>query len=136
MKLQSASKKEIKRVAAGAGICLVGMWGIFFALSCVHVAAFGLPVILGGLLGTGVAILNFIALCLTIQTAAGTENEKQRQAKLQLSYNARLIFQGVWVVAAFLIPWLNVAASAVPLMFPSLVILVIRNRDKKNGNEG
>lgn len=121
-KLHAASKREIRRVAVGSLICLGVMWAAFYLLAAVGVGRFDYRVILGGLLGALVAILNFIALCLTIQSAAQTPDEKRRQAKLQLSYNGRLILQGTWVVAAYMMPWANVVAGAVPLLFPSLIL--------------
>lgn len=128
MKLHAASKKEIKRMALGTLICLGGMLAVFFILSLFSLARFDYRVVLGGVIGTGVAVGNFAAMCVTIQNAAQTGDKKQMQAKLQLSYNGRLIIQAAWVVAAFLIPWVNVVAAALPLLFPSLVILFLRGR--------
>lgn len=121
MKLQRASQRELKRITVGSLICLGLMLGAFWTLGKLNHR-----VVIGGLLGTGVALCNFAALCLTIQYAALIENAKQRQARLQLSYNARLIAQAAWVVAAFLLPWLQPVAAAIPLLFPAAVIFVLR----------
>ena len=52
------------------------------------------------------------------------------KARFQLSYHARLIFQAAWVVAAFLLPWFQAVAAALPLLFPTLVILWLNKRGK------
>lgn len=130
MKLQPASKREIKRISLGSLICLGVMLAAFYGLSLFGVGTFGYTVLLGGVLGTLVAVLNFTALCLTIQSAAGIEDKKQMKARIQVSYNARLFFQAAWVVAAFLIPAFHVVAAAVPLLFPSVVIFFLQSRGR------
>lgn len=124
MKLHSASRKELRRVAVGSFACLAAMLGVYFALG-----RLGYRVILSGILGTGVAIGNFAALCLTIQAAARVEDPKNRKARLQLSYHGRLLFQAAWMLTAFSVTWLATVAAAVPLLFPSAVILVLRGKE-------
>ena len=75
---------------------------------------------LGGTGGTLVAILNFVILCLTIQKVAGMENGKPLKARVQLSYNLRMLIQAVWVVACFLIPGIHFIAGAAPVLFPNV----------------
>lgn len=133
MKLHAASKQEIKRVGIGSMLCLAAMLGIFFLLSQMGFAQFDYTVLLGGILGTLAAIANFAALCITIQNAAQIEDKKRMQTRLQLSYNGRLILQGAWVLAAIVIPWVNVVAAAVPLLFPSLVIFFLRFKGSYRG---
>lgn len=130
MKLQSASKKEIGRIASGSAICLVIMIAVFFALSCFGIGTFGYTVILGGVVGTLVAILNFTLLCLTIQKVAGMENGKPMKARVQLSYNLRLAMQAAWVVIAFIVPVFHALASAIPLLFPTVVLYYLKSRGK------
>lgn len=130
MKLQKASVREIKRVAIGSGICLLLMFAVFFVLSLVNVVAFDYRILLGGIVGTAIAIGNFTLLCITIQKAAETEDKKLMKAKFQMSYNGRLIAQAAWVVAAFLLPVFNVFAAAIPLLFPTLIIFFLQSRGK------
>jgi dipeptide/tripeptide permease len=80
--------------------------------------------------GTLLAVVNFALLCLTIQKAAETEDKKQMKAKFQLSYNARLIAQALWVLAAFLLPCFQTVAAALPLLFPTLVIFFLNKQGK------
>ncbi len=130
MKLQNASRKEILRISIGAAVCFVLMEAAFFALSLLRVGKFDYTVVLGGVIGTLLAIANFTVLCLTIQNAAQTADKKQMKAHFQLSYNIRLMIQAGWVVAAFLLPWFNAIAAALPLLFPTVVIYFLQSRGK------
>lgn len=130
MKLQPASKKEIGRIALGSLVCLALMVGVFFGLSLLGVGTFDYTVILGGVVGSGVAVLNFALLCLTVQKVAGMENGKPLKARVQLSYHLRLIFQAVWIVVAFLVPAFHVLAAAIPLLFPTLVLYTLQIQGK------
>jgi len=128
MKLQSASRKEIRRIAIGSFIGLGLMIAVFFVLSLLGIGKMDYRIFLSGIVGTVVAVLNFTVLCLTIQKAAQIEDQKQMKARFQLSYNARLILQAAWVVVAFLLPCFHVIAAAVPLLFPTLTIYYLQFR--------
>lgn len=130
MKFQSASKKEIKRISFGSGICLALMLGGFFLLSQLGIGSFDYRVLLSGAVGTAVAVGNFALLCITIQNAAGADNQKQMKARFQLSYNARLIAQAAWVLAAFMLPCFHVLAAAIPLLFPTVIIYFLQMNGK------
>lgn len=128
MQLHRVSKKEIKRVGIGSGICLGILLGVFFLLSLAGIVRFDHTVILGGVLGTLVAVVNFAALCVTIQKAAQMEEPNSRKTQIRLSYNGRLLLQGAWVIIAISLPWVNGIAGTVPLLFPSWVIFFLRNK--------
>ena len=130
MKLQSASKIEIKRIAVGTGICDLILLAVFFVLSLEGIVRFDYTVFLGALGGSVVAVLNFTVMCLTIQKAVDIEEKKQMKAFIQGSYNGRLLLQAGWIVAAFLIPHLQVVAAAVPLLFPNLIIFYLQSKGK------
>ena len=126
MKLQPASKKQLARIAAGSGVCAVIEIAAFVVLHFCGVGRFSYRIILGTLGGTLIAILTFALMCLMVQTAAATKDQKLLQAKVQASYNLRLFIQAAWVVAAFFIPFFNVVAAAIPLLFPSVVIYFLQ----------
>ena len=130
LKLQAASKKEILRIAIGTAVCTAVMFVVFFVLSLFDICTFDYQVILGGLGGGLVAVINFAALCLTVQSAAQMDEKKQMKAKIQVSYNLRLFLQAAWIVAAFLLPWFHVVAAALPLLFPTVVIYFLQARGK------
>ena len=131
MKLQSASRKEIKRIAVGTLVCDGIMVAGLFLLSQFGIGSFELSrILLGAACGSVVAIVNFTILCITIQNAVEIENKRKMQAKFQLSYNIRMVIQALWVVAAFLIPQIHFVAGAVPVLFPNVVLLWLQTKGK------
>ena len=131
MKLQEASRKELKRIACGVGVCDGIMVVALFALSLVGVGTFSLGrILLGAAIGSVIAIGNFALLCLTVQNAAETEDKKLMKKKFQLSYNVRLAVQAIWIVGSYLLPWVHFVAGALPTIFPNVVIYYLQARGK------
>ena len=131
MKLQSASRKELSRIALGTLVCDVIMIAALFVLSLVGVGTFSLGrFLLGAVCGSVVAIVNFAILCLTVQSAVEIENKKKMKARFQFSYNLRLILQAVWVVLCFVIKPIHFVAGAAPILFPNVVILYLQSKNK------
>lgn len=126
MKLQPASRKEVSRMAKGCGICAVMEISGFVVLSLCGIGQFSYRMVLGTIGGTAVAIGNFTMMCLMVQNATGIQDQKLLRAKVQGSYNLRLLVQAAWIVAAFLIPQINIIAAAVPLLFPTAVIYFLQ----------
>lgn len=130
MNLQYASKKEIKRIAGGTGICDLFFLAVLYVLSLEGILPFNYTVMLGILGGSLVAISNFTIMCLTIQKAVGIPEQKQMKAFIQGSYNGRLLLQAAWIAVAFLVPHFNVIASAIPLLFPNVAIFYLQSKGK------
>ena len=131
MKLQSASRKEIKRIAVGTLICDGIMIAGLFLMSQFDIGTFDLKrILLGAACGSVVAVFNFTLLCLTVQSAVEIENKRKIKARFQLSYNIRLFIQALWVVAAFLIPQIHFIAGAAPVLFPNVVLIWLQTRNK------
>ena len=131
MKLQSASKKELLRISAGTGVLDVLLVAGLFLLSQFDIGTFHLgKILLSALIGSGIAILNFTIMCLTIQSAVGMQDMKKMKAKFQLSYNGRMVLQAAWVVAAFLLPQFHFVAAAAPVFFPKVTILYLQAKGK------
>ena len=130
MILQPASRKELKRIAVGSVICAVLEIALFWFLSVFGIGRFSYRIVTGTVGGTLMGILNFALMCLMIQNATGIADEKLMKAKVRGSYNLRKIIQILWVVAAFLIPGINVLAAAIPLFFPNVVIYYLQFRGK------
>ena len=125
MKLQEASKKELRRISIGTLILSAALVVALWALSLVGVGIFGIWDFLSVVFGTVTAIGNFYILCLTIQKAVEIQDQKQMKMKFQVSYNARMLIQGIWVIVALLVPQLDVVAGAVPLLFPHFIIITM-----------
>ena len=131
MKLQPASRREIKRIAIGTVILDVLMIAAFALLGLLGILKFQpLSVILAASIGSLLAIGSFTLLCITVQQAVEIEDRKKMQAKFQLSYNIRMVVQAGWVVICFFVPWLNIFAGALPLAFPKAIILYLNGKGK------
>lgn len=128
MKLQAASKKEVFRIAVGVLACDCVMIAALFLLSLVGVGTFDFAkILIGALCGSVIAVINFIILCLTIQSSLEITNKKKMKARFQFSYNARMIIQAVWIVATFLFrEKIHFVAAAAPVLFPHVVILFLQ----------
>ena len=130
MKLQPASKKEIRRITAGILVCDVLMIAGLLLLSFVGVGTFSYRVFIGALGGSLIAILNFTILCITIQQATEIDDKKRMKAFVQGSYNGRLLLQAGWVVICFAVSHIHLIAGAVPLLFPHAVIFYLNSKGK------
>ena len=131
MKLQSASLKEIRRIALGTLACDGIMIAGLFLLSQFDMGKFDPPrILLGAACGSIIAVLNFTILCLTVQMAAEMTNQRKMKARFQLSYNLRLVLQAGWVVACFTIPQIHFVAGAAPILFPNVIIIYLQSKNK------
>jgi len=122
--LQPAVKKETKRIAGitfGGVILMWAAFGIFHLLTPKSVP-FDYTVILGGLAGGGIAVLNFFLMGLTVQKIASTSDEDAARMKMKASYSQRLMLQILWIIVAIAAPCFQFVAGIAPLLFPSLGI--------------
>ena len=130
MKLQDASKKEIKRIALGTLLWDLILIAGLFLLSLEGIGTFDYKVFTGVAGGSAVAVLNFTVMCLTVQKAVDIAEKKQMKAFIQGSYNGRLLLQAGWIVVAFMVPHIQVVAAAIPLLFPNLTIIYLQTKGK------
>ena len=131
MKLQPASKQEVKRIAIGTLAFDVILIGALFLLSQFGIGTFSYRVFTGVAGGTVVAILNFAIMCLTIQKATNlTDDQKTMKAFIQGSYNGRLLLQAGWIVVAMVVSHIHVIAAAAPLLFPTMTIFYLQSKGK------
>ena len=130
MKLQKASVYEIKRMAKGSLLLGIAQLAVFFVLWLLKVIDRFYPAVLGTVGGIVITILSFTILCLAIQRAANTQDQKVMKGRMQISYNIRLLVQAGWVVAAFFVPFINVIAAGAPLLYPTVIILILQRMGK------
>ena len=130
MKLQSASRREVKRIACGTTVGGAALVAAMFLLSLMGIGRFDYTVFTGAIGGCIVAVVNFTMMCITIQRAVNIGEQKAMKSFVQGSYNGRLLLQAGWIVAAYLMPWTNVFAAAIPLLFPNLMIFYLQARGK------
>ena len=134
MKLQDASRKEVTRISKGVLVCDGVMIAGLFLLSQFGIGRFEiLKVLLGTVVGSVISIVNFIILCLTIQSSLEIENKRKMKARFQTSYNIRLAVQAAWIVAAFLLrDKVHFIAAAAPVFFPNLWLIYLQFTGRLN----
>lgn len=119
MILQSASRKEVTRIAIGSGICACVQVLVFWLLSLLGIGTFSYRILTGTVGGTLMAILCFALMCITLQKAtANASDEKLVKTRVRNGYNLRKLLQILWVIAAFLIPGVNVLSAHDPAFLP------------------
>ena len=124
--VQPAVNKETKRIALYTGIGVVLMWAVFLILhfAMPEKVPFDYTVILGGIGGGLVAVLNFFLMGLTVQKVASLEDAKAAQGRMRASYSQRMMLQLLWCVASIAAPCFQFVAGLLPLLFPSMGIKI------------
>ena len=130
MELQPAVKKETGTIALGTGIGVLIMFVIFFVLHMVlpkdlpfgYSVPFDYKVILGGIGGFIVAVVNFLWMAITVQKVTSMEDEKLARQVMGASYRNRILMHILWGILVFVLPVFNAAAGIVPLIIPSWYI--------------
>lgn len=149
MKIEPAVRKETQRVAAGTLILTALMIAVFLILR-----KFDHTVLLGALLGCATAVGNFFLMALTVQHLTngmpalprretpeegeqdGEEapepplSDEARQAgrRMQLSFLLRMLLIGGVAALAVSLPVFHPVASLLPLLFPNLIIALLKNQ--------
>lgn len=111
---------ETAIVAAGVAIGVAAMLAIFALLGLWSTA-----VLLGGVIGGLLAVLNFFVMAICVSLAADRaeqQNVKGGQALLQASYIGRMAVLALVLFACARSGLCNVVALAVPLIFPRIAI--------------
>ena len=123
-KIQPAVKKETKRIAIFTAAGVVIMWVVFGVLHQIspETIPFDYRIFLSGVLGGGVAVLNFFLMGVTVQKVASEKTEDVARMRLKSSYTQRMLLQILWVIAAVAAPCFQFAAGIAPLLFPSFGI--------------
>ena len=124
--IQPAVQKETKKIAISTQIGVLLMWIVFFVLHMIIPAKvpFDYTVILGGIGGGFIAVLNFFLMGLTIQNVASTTDEELARKKMKASYSQRMMMQMIWGIIAVAAPCFNYVAGLLPLLFPSIGIKI------------
>ena len=119
MKISPAIKKETGHIALGVLIGDVVMLAVFLLLKRMDYT-----VILGALLGSAAAVLNFLFMCLGCQKAV---NDPDRaQLIIKQSYSRRMLGMVVVMIIGFSAPCFHVVAVVLPFLMPSITIKVMQ----------
>lgn len=114
--------KETAVVAIGQVICVAAMIGIFTLLG-----NFDRSVLLGGIFGGLLAVLNFFFMAVGATLAADkaeNQNVKGGQATIQLSYIVRMVLLFVILFALVKSGLCNVIAVVLPLAFTRPILSI------------
>lgn len=122
--LQPAVKKETKRVAMYTIVGVIIMWAAFLILHLIFPGKvpFDYTVILGGIGGGFVAIMNFLLMGITVQKVAADPDEEHARLTMRNSYARRNMLQLFWGMLAILVPAFQFVAGILPLLFPGFGI--------------
>lgn len=132
--IQPTVKKETKKVAVMTVVGIVIMWAAFGIL---HMAMpekipFDYTVILGGIGGGLIAVLNFFLMGIAVQKVVAAEDEDTARMKMKASYSQRMMLQVFWVIAAIVFPCFQFVAGILPLLFPGTGIKIMGILGKKS----
>ena len=118
--VQPAVKKETKRVVmiTGAGLILMRILFAILHFTMPDKVPFDYTVILGGIGGGVIAVLNFFLMGLAVQKAASATDEGTARMKLKASYSQRFMMMILWVIVAIVAPCFQFVAGIAPLLFP------------------
>ena len=121
--VQPAVKMETKRVVMITGAGLILMWILFAILhfTMPDKVQFDYTVILGGIGGGVIAVLNFFFMGLTVQAAVNKE-QKQAMNMMKLSQSGRMLFLFAIAAVGILLPCFNIWTTILPLFFPRIAI--------------
>ena len=132
MKVDKIIKKETLNIAIGMLVCIAITQIIF--LIC---GKYNLAVLLGSLYGSGIALLNFFLMGLTIQSITKLEDKNMAKKKMQLSYSLRqlglmlLVGAGMYISVQYeVFNWLSILIA---IIYPRLII-AFRGFIKKEWN--
>lgn len=119
-KIDPVVKRETLRIALGTIILSAVMELVFVLLG-----KWSIEVLLGNLLGAFTAVFNFFLICLTVTGCVSMPKEKAVLRIRASQYGRLLLIAGIAAIGA-LAPCFNLIAVLVPLLFPSIIIVLLR----------
>ena len=81
-------------------------------------------VLLGNLLSGIMSVVNFLLLCLTVQKAVNSGDEKYAKTLMKSSQALRLLMMGVVVGIGAIFDCFNLWATIIPVFFPRLALII------------
>lgn len=130
-KVDSTVRRETLYIASWAVILSVIMQAVFLIIG-----KWDYAVLLGNLLGGGLAVLNFFLLGITVQNAV-TKEEKDAKNTMKLSQGLRSLLLLIIAVVGVALPCFNIWTTIIPLFFPRIAIAVrpLLGMNKTKGGE-
>ena len=125
--MQPAIKQETKKVAIYTAVGVAIMWIVFAVLhfTMPDKVIFDYTVILAGVGGGAVAVLNFLWMGVMVQKAVSVSSQDDVKTLVKGSYSQRMLLQMLWVIIAIAAPCFHYVAGILPLLFPSTGIKIM-----------
>ena len=124
---------ETLRLLAGMTICLALMLGVYWLIDRLD-----RWVILGGVIGTLVAVGNFFFMAVGLSNLTSDAAEARVRLRAQSSFTFRMLGMAVILVVTIKFLGCNAVATLLPLLFtrPILMIeqFILRTKEDKNAN--
>ena len=114
--------KQTAQIAIGQAVCLALMYGVYALLH-----RFGLPVLLGGLIGAVLAVANFFFMAVVATVAADKAQAQDvagGQKLMKGAYPIRLLVLAAVLVLCAASGYFDILALVLPLLFVRPIILV------------
>lgn len=132
MKIDKTVKKETIYIAVWAVLLSLLMQSVFLIIG-----KWNYTVLLGNILGAATAVLNFLAMGMTMQIAV-KKDEKSAKDTVKLSHTVRSTAIVIIAVIGVTVPVFNIITVLVSLFFPRIAIFVrplVDKNYKKGGKE-
>lgn len=139
MKLQPAVKTETLKVAKAEAI------GVLLIFAVLFIAHFFFPdrlpfepvfiagVIVSGILGGAVAVLNFLLMGIAVQKVTEAADTETGKKIFKASYRQRMLIQIIWAIIALAVPFFHGLAGILPLLIPTFAIRMNGIRQARKG---
>lgn len=115
---------QVLRLAVIVAVCVAVMLGIYALMGL-----FSRKVLIGGLLGGGIAIAHFVFLSITVSRAIDRASEKNNVSGLQLAIQAsagiRLLILAVVLILLFKAQICDPVATLIPLLVAQVALKFI-----------
>lgn len=119
MKIDKTIKQESLYLLLGVIILSAVMEAVFLIFN-----AFDYTVLLGNILGGGIAVLNFFLMGITLQKSLADSDPKTAKNRVKLSQSMRFLMLIIVAVLGGVLPCFNLIAVVVPLFFPRIVLTI------------
>lgn len=131
MKVDKTIKQESLYLLVGVIILSVIMEAVF--LIC---GAFDYTVILGNILGGGIAVLNFFLMGITLQKSLNDDDPQMSKNRVKMSQSFRFLMLIVVAILGGVLPWFNLISVIVPFFFPRIILTIrgLKIKDSQKAN--
>ena len=130
MKISESIKKETLFLAVVEIILTAIMFAVFLIFK-----KFSVSVLLGGIIGSVLVLLNFFVMCLSIQKATGVDDVKTSKNIMRASQALRTLALLALFAVCLAVLKTNVISTLVPVIFPRISVFIrqimLKKEDKK-----